>query len=94
MFIITAKLLRVDYNSMEGDGSRHINMIARQALKPNQGQLNSTLNRIEGTLASFEIQGEGVLVRKGVEQEGGVMTLTGAEDREEIAQVAHSVSEV
>ncbi len=79
---------------MEGDGSRHINMIARQALKPNQGQLTSTPNRIEGTLASFEIQGEGMVVRKGVEQEGGVMTLAGSEDRQEIAQIAHSVSEV
>jgi hypothetical protein len=34
MFVGTANLLRVDYNSMEGDGSRHINMIARQALEP------------------------------------------------------------
>jgi len=34
------------------------------------------------------------LVRKGVEQEGGVMTLAGSEDRQEIAQIAHSVSEV
>jgi len=37
---------------------------------------------------------EGALVRKGVEQEGGVMSFAGSEDRAEIAEVAHSVSEV
>ena len=31
------------------------------------------------------------IVGKGVEQEGGVMMLAGSEDKEEIAQVAHSV---
>ncbi len=94
MFVGTANLLRVDYNSMEGDGSRHINMIARQALKPNQGQLTSTPNRIEGTLASFEIQGEGMVVRKGVEDEGGVFSLMSSEERKDITEAAHRVSEV
>ncbi len=38
--------------------------------------------------------GEGVVVRKGVDQESGVMTLAGSEDRQAIAEIAHSVSEV
>ncbi len=45
-----------------------------QALLTSIGQLNSAADKLSGTLSQFGVEDEGVLVKRGINKNGGIAT--------------------